>query len=225
MKVSEAIDHIKKGDTVWVKGKVLDFDRGGYDHCPLELGLFYEDEWIHENDEISLTEPNSISDEKVLELVSTHFRFDKENFWNQLKEIGMLPQTEKVEVPDFVAEWYESHENNLNQAIYDATIDSYDHRHKTEFEEWFIDSRNDTYGTLIRMKDGYIVKPKRWVVRFNDMETYFYFMGWSDIFRNDDNPFVPNGHLDKSDDSVIKFTERTKAEAVATLVEGSVEEV
>ena len=72
---------------------------------------------------------------------------------------------------------------------------------------------------------GYTVKPKRWVVRFNDMETYFYFMGWSDIFRNDDNPFVPNGHLDKSEDRIFKFTDKSKAEAVATLVDGSVEEV
>lgn len=60
MKVSEAIGRLEVGDTVWVKGKVLDFDRGGYDHCPLEVSLFYEDEWIHENDEISLTDDQQV---------------------------------------------------------------------------------------------------------------------------------------------------------------------
>lgn len=59
MKVSEAIDQLAVGDTVWVKGKVLDFDRVGYDHCPLEVSLFCEDEWIHENDEITLAEPHA----------------------------------------------------------------------------------------------------------------------------------------------------------------------
>lgn len=132
---------------------------------------------------------------------------------NKLEQIDE-PQAEKVEVPDFVAEWYESHENNLNQAIYDATIDSYDHRHKTEFEEWFIDSRNDTYGTLIRMKDGYTVKPKRWVVRHEAGKFFEKFTG-----NGTSRAWV----VWKSQAYI--FTDRAKAEAVAVLVEGSVEEV
>lgn len=125
MKVSEVIDRLKVGDTVWVKGKIEEINEKEY--LPLVCDISEISVCLYGNDEISLTEP----------------------------------QSEKVEVPDYVADWYESHVNNLNQAIYDATIDSYDHRHKTEFEEWFIDSRNDTYGTLIRMKDGYTVKPKQ----------------------------------------------------------------
>lgn len=73
MKVSEAIGKLEIGDTVWVKGKVLDFDRGGYDRCPLEVSLFYEDEWIHENDEISLTEPQA---EKVEARLAEHWNED-----------------------------------------------------------------------------------------------------------------------------------------------------
>lgn len=72
---------------------------------------------------------------------------------------------------------------------------------------------------------GYTVKPKRWVVKFNEAETDFYFMGWSAIYKTDDNPFVPNGYKEKDKDCVFKFDDLKKAESVATLVEGSVEEV
>ena len=215
MKVSEAIDRLAVGDTVWVKAEVN--YKNKTESFPICCDLVTRSFWICDDDEISLSEPNSISDEKVLELVSTNFRFDKENFWNQLKEMDMLPQTEKVEVPDFVAEWYESHENNLNQAIYDATIDSYDHRHKTEFEEWFIDSRNDTYGTLIRMKDGYTVKSKRWVVK--DKDRHGVYINGLTIA-----PAVSRSTICGKENAYM-FDDKSKAEAVATLVEGTVEEI
>ena len=66
---------------------------------------------------------------------------------------------------------------------------------------------------------GYTVKPKRWVVKFGSNLAY-YFNGWYT-----DASIRPNGNSNKGDSSVMVFTDRTKAEAVATLVEGSVEEV
>ena len=66
---------------------------------------------------------------------------------------------------------------------------------------------------------GYTVKPKRWVVKFGSNLAY-YFNGWYT-----DASIRPNGHSNKGDSSVIVFTDKSKAEAVATLVEGSVEEV
>ena len=149
-------------------------------------------------------------------------RVDSYTLAIQLVEQIDEPQAEKVEVPDFVAEWYESHENNLNQAIYDATIDSYDHRHKTEFEEWFIDSRNDTYGTLIRMKDGYTVKPKRWVVK-ND-RGYVAMENFKD-FKNQRVGVKLTITGEKSESLAWDDVDLEKAEAVAVLVEGTVEEV
>lgn len=139
---------------------------------------------------------------------------------NKLEQIDE-PQAEKVEVPDFVAEWYEENEGDINQAMYNATIDVYSKRHTTEFEKWFSDSRNDTYGTIARMKDGYTVKPKRWVVKYTSVFSQrYYFIGWDTRYS-----FLPNGCKLKTAPNVITFTDKSKAEAVATLVEGSVEEV
>ena len=137
------------------------------------------------------------------------------------------PQAEKVEVPDYVAEWYESNKHKLERAIIDVacSMEKGEFPYNLPFEDWFIDPENHPIETLIRMKDGYTVKPKRWVVKFNDAETDFYFMGWSDIYKTVDNPFVPNGYKEKDKDRVFMFDDRAKAEAVAALVEGSVEEV
>ncbi|MGM0139188.1 hypothetical protein IGI65_001640 [Enterococcus sp. DIV0755b] len=193
MKVSEAIDRLKVGDTVWVKGKVLEKDDT---KSPLYLCLgcgAYN--WLQEEDEISLAEP----------------------------------QAEKMEVPDYVAEWYEEHKYNLDNSIwaYASSITQFHSRglKLNDFEKWFSDFNNEPIETLIRMKDGYTVKPKRWVVKFNEEETDYYFMGWSEIYKTADNPFVPNGYKKKNKDCVFKFDDRAKAEAVATLVDGTVEEV
>lgn len=129
------------------------------------------------------------------------------------------PQAEKVEVPDFVAEWYESHKDDLEDAIsgqidhgHDIVLDT-----RKAFDVWFFDESDCPIETLIRMKDGYTVKPKRWVVRQGGSEVW-YLQG----FRNSlDGDIVKQWC---SHEGCIKFTDRAKAEAVATLVEGSVEE-
>lgn len=128
------------------------------------------------------------------------------------------PQVEKVEVPDFVAEWYEENEGDINQAMYNATIDVYSNRHTTEFEKWFSDSRNDTYGTIVRMKDGYTVKQEpKWIVKTS--EGYWV----NSITSNLHNSKV----IDFSDNKrpSLIFLDKKTAEAVATLIDGSVEEV
>lgn len=215
MKVSEAIDQLKVGDMVWVKAEVN--YKNKTESFPICCDLVTRSFWICDDDEISLSEPNSISDEKVLELVSTNFRFDKENFWNQLKEMDMLPQTEKVEVPDFVAEWYESHKDDLEDAI----SDQIDHGHdivldtRKAFDIWFFDESDCPIETLIRMKDGYTVKPNQWIVKSHKYGLYFVNFTESEDLTS---------HYGKKTYAKV-FDDKSKAEAVATLVEGSVEEV
>lgn len=193
MKVSEAIDQLEVGDTVWVKSKVtaINFE-GGYIRSENTKTSIYLDG----DAEISLTEP----------------------------------QAEKVEVPEFVAEWFEIHKDELEYHVWRLIIKSNEdyadyESDKTDMRYWIQYAPYHPIETLLRMKDGYTVKPKRWVVKFNDAETDFYFMGWSDIYKTDDNPFVPNGYVEKDKGRVFIFTDKAKAEAVATLVEGSVEEV
>lgn len=139
----------------------------------------------------------------------------------QLVEQLDEPQAEKVEVPDFVAEWYESNKYKLERAIIDVacSMEKGEFPYNLPFEDWFIDPENHPIETLISMmKDGYTVKPKRWVVRQGGSEVW-YLQG----FRNSlDGDIVKKWC---SHEGCIKFTDRKKAEAVATLVEGSVEEV
>ena len=183
MKISEAIDQLEVGETVWVKATVDRINNEGkYIRAMPNTSSVYLDG----HDEISLTEP----------------------------------QDNKVEVPDFVAEWYESHKDDLEDAIsgqidhgHDIVLDT-----RKTFDIWFFDESDCPIETLIRMKDGYTVKPKRWVVRQGGSEVWYL-----QCFRNSlDGDIVKQWC---SHEGCIKFTDKSKAEAVATLVEGSVEEV
>lgn len=177
MKVSEAIDRLKVGDTVWVKSKVTAINS---ENTKTSI-------YLDGDEEISLTEP----------------------------------QVENVEVPEFVAEWYESNKYKLERAIIDVacSMEKGEFPYNLPFEDWFIDPENHPIETLISMmKDGYTIKPKRWVVKVNGRtlkHLQFYKYGTPDPLLT---PFFENG-------SPMVFTNKVKAEAVATLVDGSVEEI
>lgn len=138
-----------------------------------------------------------------------------------LEQIEEL-RAEKVEVKRCVAEFYEANKDDLNFAIYEAVAHSIKEcgykAYPEGFMDWLVQSSNNPFETLIRMKDGYTVKQKRWVVRQGGSEVW-YLQG----FRNSlDGDIVKQWC---SYEGCIKFTDKAKAEAVATLVEGSVEEV
>ena len=191
MKVSEAIDRLKVGDTVWIKGKILDKDTT---EQPLYVDFgMVGSLWLYKENEISITEP----------------------------------QAEKVEVPDFVAEWLENHpdakelSSKFNWWNLSAVCGGYISDPEYIFASWFNDKAN-SYGnrrTLLKaILDGYTVKPKRWVVRQGGSEVW-YLQG----FRNSlDGDIVKQWC---SYEGCIKFTDKAKAAAVAVLVEGTVEEV
>lgn len=191
MKVSEAIDRLKVGDTVWIKGKILDKDTT---EQPLYVDFgMVGSLWLYKENEISLTEP----------------------------------QAEKVEVPDFVAEWLENHpdakelSSKFNWWNLSAVCGGYISDPEYIFASWFNDKAN-SYGnrrTLLKaILDGYTVKPKRWVVRQGGSEVWC-LQG----FRNSlDGDIVKQWC---SHEGCIKFTDKAKAAAVAVLVEGTVEEV
>lgn len=135
---------------------------------------------------------------------------------NTLEQIDE-PQAEKVEVLDFVAEWFESR-YHINQDIYNLLFkgNMLNDNSLTKFEKWFYSDPINNFETLIRMKDGYTVKPKRWVVRTSS--AYF------EQFSGDSNhPF--NFDATHNICVALTFTDKSKAEAVATLVDGSVEEI
>lgn len=190
MKLSEAIDRLEVGETVWVKATVDRINNEGkYIRVMPNASFVYLDG----HDEISLTEP----------------------------------QTEKVEVPDFVAEWlktnkYSTDIYDLFQAVEYATdSDGFipeNWKWCGEFYDWVSQESDTLYILSDAIRYGYTVKPKRWVVRQGGSEVW-YLQG----FRNSLDEDIVKQWC--SYEGCIKFTDKSKAEAVATLVDGSVEEV
>ncbi|EME7197674.1 DUF1642 domain-containing protein, partial [Enterococcus faecium] len=131
-----------------------------------------------------------------------------------------IDEPQKPVVPKFVAEWFEDNKHALDLAIFIAIkgLDAEEWPHKTDFENWLDNAENNPIETLIRMKDGYEVeKEPRWVVKLpND----YYFSSWVSLYS-----LEADGAAYKFYDDVFVFDDRTKAEAVATLVDGSVEKV
>lgn len=118
---------------------------------------------------------------------------------NTLEQIDE-PQVEKVEVTERQAQLLEAYEGETLYALLGEC---------NEYEQEL----------LAKAKlFGYTVKPKRWVVRQGGSEVW-YLQG----FRNSlDGDIVKQWC---SHEGCIKFSDHAKAEAVATLVEGSVEEI
>lgn len=84
--------------------------------------------------------------------------------------ISRLDEPEKVQVPQFIADWYEEHkddfETNLFRAV-DLIPSDYEEGELSEFEEWLVDEHTAPFQTLVNMhKFGYTVeKEKRYRVK------------------------------------------------------------
>ncbi|MFZ8765655.1 DUF1642 domain-containing protein [Enterococcus diestrammenae] len=141
---------------------------------------------------------------------------------NTLEQIDE-PQAEKVEVPDFVAEWLKT--NKYSSDIYDlfqnveyaTDADGFipeSWKRCEEFYDWISQDSDTLYILSDAIRYGYTVKPKRWVVKANNFGIYF------TSFR----PETLSG-IFGTKKCAKAFTDRAKAEAVATLIDGSVEEV
>nr|DAK13908.1 MAG TPA: Protein of unknown function (DUF1642) [Caudoviricetes sp.] len=74
----------------------------------------------------------------------------------------------KPVVPQFVADWYEEHKDDLNSEIYYLIRYWEDEERNSDFYKWFDDTRNEALITLVNMHQfGYEVeKEARYMVRF-----------------------------------------------------------
>ena len=192
MKVSEAIDRLEVGDTVWAKATVnaINFE-GGYIRAENTKTSIYLDG----NAEISLEEP----------------------------------QAEKVVVPDWFDQWYKKlivdcsyHESKalvlINQCGDGHVLENFDGgifggtaKNSVIYTGWINSNRELASRAIL---DGYTVKPKRWVVKNKER------IGLESFVNSTINPVWTT-----EEPLWMTFTDKAKAEAVATLVEGSVEEV
>lgn len=76
--------------------------------------------------------------------------------------ISRLDEPEKVQVPQFIADWYEEHkddfETNLFRAV-DLIPSDYEEGESSEFEEWLVDEHTAPFQTLVNMHQfGYTVE-------------------------------------------------------------------
>lgn len=91
----------------------------------------------------------------------------------QLKDADKIRQElNKPVVPQFVADWYEEHKDDLEIALFrciDHIPSVYVEGDLNEFEEWIIDGETKPFQTLVNMHQfGYTVeKEKRYLVQMN----------------------------------------------------------
>lgn len=138
---------------------------------------------------------------------------------NTLQQIDE-PQGEKVEVPPMIDKFIKDHTDPIFEIC--AWSDHYGNDGRTCDDpelsvvlDWYGNNPTEFYEAVV---NGYTVKPKRWVVRQGGSEGW-YLQG----FRNSLDGDIVKQFC--SHEGCIKFTDKSKAEAVATLVEGSVEEI
>ena len=89
-----------------------------------------------------------------------------------LKDLQQLDEPQKVKVPQFVADWYERNENNLDYNIWEY-IYNWDDQEESEFKNWFNCSKK-AFQTLVNMHQfGYEVdEEKRYLVKIKASGQY-----------------------------------------------------
>lgn len=138
-----------------------------------------------------------------------------------------IDEPQKPVVPKFVADWYEHHKHKTLEAKFMHIENAADDRVVNWYEKCkgrHNNPRGNSQETLAMMDlFGYTVEqPKRWVVK-ND-RGYVAMENFEDF--NTCRVGVRMSIVDKkSEGSAWDDVDRKKAEAVATLVDGSVEEV
>ena len=90
-----------------------------------------------------------------------------------LELVKQLDEPEKVKVPQFVADWYEEHKDNLEYDIWEYVL-HWGEQQKSEFYEWMNYASNKPFQTLANMHQfGYEVeKEKRYWVKLKAVDQY-----------------------------------------------------
>lgn len=81
-----------------------------------------------------------------------------------------LDEPQKPVVPQFVAEWFEEHKDDLDSAIFGYLVFWEERDISSDLYQWFAKSKNKPIETLVRMKDGYEVeKLKKYIVKIGKL--------------------------------------------------------
>lgn len=122
-----------------------------------------------------------------------------------VEDLRQLDEPQKVQVPQFVADWYEEHKDNLEYSIWDWMKYNLEpkKRENVIFSRWLGKTVNNPVETLIKMKlYGYEVeKEPKYTVKIKSVNQY--------LVRNTDEDFL--GFLQSRLKS--KFTRKELEEA------------
>lgn len=82
-----------------------------------------------------------------------------------LEDLQGLDEPQKVQVPQFVADWYEANKDDFETNLF-RTVDlipsCYEEGELSDFEEWLVDEHTKPFQTLVNMHQfGYDVKKER----------------------------------------------------------------
>ena len=98
-----------------------------------------------------------------------------------IKRIEQLDDPQKPVVPQFVAEWYEEHKNNIDFEIWHY-LHTFSSQKEDEFKKWMNKSGLKQIQTLVNMHQfGYEVeKEKRYLVKIKNLNALFCYLAHSD---------------------------------------------
>lgn len=155
--------------------------------CSMIRKTYIETNWLLD------TYKNWRSDEHVQNLVELggSYVLANQNLMEENKRLAQeivdlkseLDKKELLVVPEYVAEWYESHgesSESLEFYIYlfcgkfYSSRDSRKNRELTNFEKWFGEDKNKPIETLIRMQDGYTVEKQKFYLKNKLTDMYLY---------------------------------------------------
>ena len=97
--------------------------------------------------------------------------------------LAELDEPEKPVVPQFVADWYEDHKDDIEYNLYNLCTDFRKQKLRVDLHVWFGDDNNKPIETLVKMKlFGYDVeyeveKEKLYLASFRDTNQY---LGWNE---------------------------------------------
>ena len=103
---------------------------------------------------------------KVKELIEkyeylNHNYFRRVDTSEVLRDLKQLDEPQKVVVPQFVADWYEEHKDDLEYDIWEYIL-NWRKQQRSEFYEWMNSVNNKSFQTLVNMHQfGYEVKKEK----------------------------------------------------------------
>ncbi len=94
-----------------------------------------------------------------------------------IDKIKQLDEPQSVEVPQFVADWYEENKDDFEGNLYRCTLNipsTFDGAKLNEFERWFLNASTKPFQTLVNMHQfGYEVEEeKRYLVKMKASGQY-----------------------------------------------------